>query len=68
MLLSHPLTTNYLLPGANLTRYGNGARIIRRRDTSATNFRRSVYAQDLWASPEPDVTGRYRNITPRFYR
>lgn len=66
MLLSHPLTTNYLLPGT-LTRYGIGPR-ARRRDISATSYRRSIYAQNLWVRAEPDITGRYRNSSPRFYR
>lgn len=66
MLLSHPLTTNYLLPGASVTRYGSGR--SRRRDTSATSFRRSIYAQNLWVMAPPDITGRYRNTSPRFYR
>lgn len=67
MLLSHPLTTNYLLPGASVARYGSG-RNNRRRDTSATTYRRSIYAQNLWVTPEPDVTGRFRNTSPRHFR
>lgn len=64
MLLSHPFTT--YVPGAN----GGASRFTRsrRRDTSATSFRRSIYAQNLWVYAPPDITGRDRDISPRYYR
>jgi hypothetical protein len=40
----------------------------RRGDTSATTFRRSVYNQNLWVYAPPDITGRYRDVSPSFFR
>lgn len=39
-----------------------------RRDYSATSFRRSIYAQNLWVTIMPDFTGRYRDCSPTFFR
>ena len=38
------------------------------RHRSTSDFRRSVYAQDLWVQDLVDVSGRYRQCTPQFYR
>lgn len=38
------------------------------RHRSTSDFRRSVYAQDLWVQDLADVSGRYRECTPQFYR
>ncbi|XP_074027312.1 uncharacterized protein isoform X2 [Leptinotarsa decemlineata] len=40
----------------------------RRRETATTSFRRSIYIRNLWVSAPPDVTGRYRDVSPAFYR
>ncbi|XP_025830013.1 E3 ubiquitin-protein ligase Topors-like [Agrilus planipennis] len=57
MLLSHPLTNNFYIPGT-----------LTRRASSSTSFRRSIYAQNLWVYAPPDITGQYRNISPSFFR
>nr|CAD7429979.1 unnamed protein product [Timema monikensis] len=38
------------------------------RQLASVDFRRSIYARDLWSQPLPDVTGRYRECSPEFYR
>lgn len=63
MLLSHPLLT---IGGFTPDRYTHHRR--RRGDTSATTFRRSVYNQNLWVYAPPDITGRYRDVSPSFFR
>lgn len=40
----------------------------RRRDRSTTAFRQEVYANNYWANPLSDLSGRYREITPQYYR
>lgn len=69
MLLTHPLTT-----GGRIT-VGTGYPSARgvysgrhRRDFSASGFRRSIYEQNLWAYAQPDLTGRYRECSPAFFR
>ncbi|RZC34848.1 E3 ubiquitin-protein ligase Topors-like [Asbolus verrucosus] len=58
MLLSHPLLTiGTFTPDRR-----------RRGDTSATTFRRSVYNDNLWVYAPPDITGRYRDVSPSFFR
>ncbi|KAF2894801.1 hypothetical protein ILUMI_11374 [Ignelater luminosus] len=71
MLLSHPLTNsmynvpgNYVLPRYS-SRFG---RRYPRRASSATSFRRWVYMSNMWVYAPPDLTGRYRDVTPHFYR
>ncbi|ENN81241.1 hypothetical protein YQE_02335, partial [Dendroctonus ponderosae] len=61
MLLSHPLTA-----GGRIT--VNAGIPTHRRDYSATSFRRSLYAQNLWVDALPDLTGRYRDCSPVFFR
>ncbi|XP_067002019.2 E3 ubiquitin-protein ligase Topors [Anabrus simplex] len=39
-----------------------------RRRTLTCDFRVSVYQQNLWVSPLSDITGRYRECSPEFYR
>ncbi|KAL1512836.1 hypothetical protein ABEB36_002355 [Hypothenemus hampei] len=70
MLLAHPLTiggritVNAGLPNPRTTLIP----FRHRRDYSATSFRRSVYTQNLWASPLPDIFERFRDCSPVFYR
>ncbi|XP_063905223.1 E3 ubiquitin-protein ligase Topors-like isoform X2 [Zophobas morio] len=40
----------------------------RRRGDTSTSFRRSVYAENLWVYAPPDITGRYRDVSPSYYR
>ncbi|KAJ8957648.1 hypothetical protein NQ318_017540 [Aromia moschata] len=40
----------------------------RRRDNTSTSFRRSIYMRNLWVNAPPDVTGRYRDVSPSFFR
>ncbi|XP_055374192.1 E3 ubiquitin-protein ligase Topors-like [Condylostylus longicornis] len=42
--------------------------IIQLRSNISTRFRRYVYDGELYASPLPDVTGRFRECSARFYR
>ncbi|CAH0550996.1 unnamed protein product [Brassicogethes aeneus] len=63
MLLTHPLTNGGISIG-----YPGRSMYRRRRDTSATSFRRSIYSRNLWVTSPPDVTGRYRDVSPPFYR
>ncbi|CAH1116788.1 unnamed protein product [Phaedon cochleariae] len=69
MLLTHPLTNGGQIsvgypPSRNIFQR------IRRRDstTTTTSFRRSIYTRNLWVSAPPDVTGRYRDISPAFFQ
>ncbi|CAH1993424.1 unnamed protein product [Acanthoscelides obtectus] len=67
MLLHHPLTSGGqisvegFIPSRNLYQR-------RRRDNTSTSFRRSIYHRNLWVSAPPDVTGRYRDISPAYFR
>lgn len=65
MLLTHPLTN-----GGQISFSGYSPRrfLRRRRDSSATTFRRSIYNNNLWVSAMPDVTGTYRDVSPSFFR
>ncbi|KAF5301349.1 hypothetical protein FQA39_LY10747 [Lamprigera yunnana] len=71
MLLTHPLTNNFL-PDAAYLFPGHTSRFGRlrhtRRASSATSFRRSIYMTNMWVYAPPDITGRYREVTPDFYR
>ncbi|GLH12525.1 Protein of unknown function [Gryllus bimaculatus] len=40
----------------------------RRRYAGTGDFRAAVYRDNLWVNQLPDVTGRYRDCTPEFYR
>ena len=40
----------------------------RRRGPGTSDFRRDVYATDLWAQPLQDATGRNRECSPEWYR
>ncbi|XP_022920760.1 E3 ubiquitin-protein ligase Topors-like [Onthophagus taurus] len=61
MLLSHPLTNSIsYVPHYVPERY--------RRLISSTNFRRFIYDENLWVSRTADVTGRYREASPRYFR
>ncbi|XP_008195988.1 E3 ubiquitin-protein ligase Topors isoform X2 [Tribolium castaneum] len=40
----------------------------RRRGDTSTSFRRSVYTDNLWVYAPPDITGRYRDVSPSYYR
>lgn len=31
-------------------------------------MRRRVYEDNMWAQPLPDLSGRFRDCTPSFYR
>ncbi|KAG5894943.1 hypothetical protein JTB14_023292 [Gonioctena quinquepunctata] len=70
MLLTHPLTNG----GGQISvgGYPPSSRNIyhrRRRETATTtSFRRSIYVRNLWVSAPPDVTGRYRDVSPAFFR
>ncbi|GJQ66677.1 hypothetical protein Trydic_g4641 [Trypoxylus dichotomus] len=66
MLLTHRLTNSAYSPNYNYN-YRN-FRHRHRRDMSSTNFRRMVYARNMWVTAPPDITGRYRDISPHFYR
>ncbi|KAL0278824.1 UNVERIFIED_CONTAM: hypothetical protein PYX00_000520 [Menopon gallinae] len=57
-------TTTYHIPPA--TRYRPAPE--RRRAMGSSDFRRSIYAQDLWVQDLVDVSGRYRECSPQFYR
>nr|CAI5847428.1 unnamed protein product [Callosobruchus analis] len=67
MLLHHPITSGGqisvegFIPSRNLYQR-------RRRDNTSTSFRRSIYHRNLWVSAPPDVTGRYRDISPAYFR
>lgn len=37
-------------------------------NTHSVYNRRNVYNNGLWVDPQPDLTGRYRNCTPTFFR
>ncbi|KAK9710994.1 Zinc finger, C3HC4 type (RING finger) [Popillia japonica] len=69
MLLTHHLTNSAYSPN-----YNYNYRHRHRRDAtssnfmSPTNFRRMVYVRNMWVTAPPDVTGRYRDVSPRFYR
>lgn len=39
-----------------------------RRQIATAEFRRSVYERNLWVMPLHDITGRYRECSPDFYR
>ncbi|XP_043466546.1 E3 ubiquitin-protein ligase Topors [Leptopilina heterotoma] len=41
---------------------------LRRRQINPSDFRRNVYRLGLWASPLPDVFGRFRECSAEFYR
>lgn len=48
--------------------FGPPARAAPRGNPNGTSaFRRSIYARDLWARLQPDLTGRYRECSPEFY-
>lgn len=67
MLLTHPLAASGRMTinnGIPRNIYPNR----HRRDYSATSFRRSIYAQNLWVTIMPDFTGRYRDCSPTFFR
>ncbi|CAG9859424.1 unnamed protein product [Phyllotreta striolata] len=67
MLLTHPhisVSTSGFVPPINVY---HRRRVIRERE-STTSFRRSIYIRHLWAIPIPDVTGRYRDVSPSFFR
>ncbi|XP_019753287.1 uncharacterized protein LOC109532721 isoform X2 [Dendroctonus ponderosae] len=70
MLLSHPLTAGgRITVNAGIpTSRSHGFSARHRRDYSATSFRRSLYAQNLWVDALPDLTGRYRDCSPVFFR
>ncbi|XP_056634328.1 E3 ubiquitin-protein ligase Topors-like [Diorhabda sublineata] len=64
MLLTHPqisVSTSGYPTSRNITHR-------RRRETATTtSFRRSIYIRNLWVIAPPDVTGRYRDVSPSFY-
>ncbi|KAF5307184.1 hypothetical protein FQR65_LT00700 [Abscondita terminalis] len=71
MLLSHPLTNSlYNIPDSYvLPRQSRFGRLRHtRRASSATSFRRSIYMTNMWVYAPPDMTGRYREVTPHFFR
>lgn len=71
MLLSHPLTNSlYNMPDSYvLPRQSRFGRLRHpRRASSATSFRRSIYMTNMWVYAPPDMTGRYREVTPQFFR
>ncbi|XP_049787434.1 E3 ubiquitin-protein ligase Topors [Schistocerca cancellata] len=39
-----------------------------RRQIATAEFRRSIYERNLWVMPLHDITGRYRESSPEFYR
>ncbi|KAJ8977023.1 hypothetical protein NQ317_013472 [Molorchus minor] len=67
MLLSHPLTNGGQI---SIEGYAPGRNMYhrRRRDNTSTSFRRSIYTRNLWVTAPPDVTGRYRDVSPSFFR
>lgn len=40
----------------------------RRRRANPTDYRRTVYRHGLWASPLPDIFGRFRECSAEYYR
>lgn len=52
---------NYVLPTTRSSRRRNAL-------SGTSDFRRNIYRQNLWVRPQPDVTGRFRESTPEFYR
>ncbi|CAG9762385.1 unnamed protein product [Ceutorhynchus assimilis] len=69
MLLNHPITNGRITLNTELPR--NTIHLIpsrMRRDSSSSSFRRSLYAQNLWVTARPDLTGRYRECSPTFFR
>ncbi|KAJ1524195.1 hypothetical protein ONE63_010717 [Megalurothrips usitatus] len=47
---------------------GPPSRITRGNPNGTSAFRRSIYDRDLWARAQPDLSGRYRDCSPEFYR
>ncbi|XP_066245871.1 uncharacterized protein [Euwallacea similis] len=74
MLLAHPFTNegrvtiNTGHPSARTDARIGSFPVRYRRDFSATGFRRSIYAQNMWANAAPDITGRYRDCSPVYFR
>ncbi|CAH1114586.1 unnamed protein product [Psylliodes chrysocephalus] len=65
MLLTHPqisVSTSGYAPPRNIYHRR------RREPSTTTSFRRSVYIRNLWVIAPPDVTGRYRDVSPSFFR
>lgn len=62
LLSTHPLT--------NVCGYHNQNYYRQRRshrDVSTSNYRRSIYEDNMWVQALPDVTGRFRDISPQFF-
>ncbi|KAJ8952867.1 hypothetical protein NQ314_007473 [Rhamnusium bicolor] len=68
MLLTHPLTNGGQI---SIEGYAPGRNMYHRRrrdNNTSTTFRRSIYNRNLWVNAPPDVTGRYRDVSPSFFR
>lgn len=70
MLMSHSLTNGITISNY-LPHSSHSIRPRRRARCTTTNFRRSIYDSNLWASVHSDpmsMTMRFREITPEFFR
>ncbi|KAJ8925565.1 hypothetical protein NQ315_009405 [Exocentrus adspersus] len=68
MLLTHPLTNGGQISIEGYAPSRNMYHRRRRENNTTTSYRRSIYTRNLWVSAPPDVTNRYRDVSPSFFR
>lgn len=69
--MDHPLTNSFMLssnPFFDVSVRNTSLRRARHSNQAGSDFRSVVYRSNLWATPLPDITGRFRECSAHFYR
>lgn len=63
-----PPIDSSISPSVRYSNRMNRRRQHRLRQRGTTDFRRNIYSRDLWVQDLVDISGRYRECSPQFYR